>query len=96
MRLDEDTLLADFATRSERDLLTIRDQARNVVFGLTESIAILSQSTRFNREDANLVLKVVNQVIAARNEGADATDALSLRPAMGHVVRFSGAYLTAP
>ncbi len=96
MRLDEDILLADFATRSYADLITLRDQARSVVFGLAQSISILSQSTQFSREDASTVLKAVNQAILARNEGDDATDPLSLRPAMGHAVRFSGSYLTAP
>jgi hypothetical protein len=59
-------------------------------------IAALSQSTRFDRNSAALVLRVVNNALNARAEGDDATDPISLRPAMGHAVRFSGTWLTAP
>lgn len=96
MILDEDTLLADFAVRSEAELLEIREQARLVVFSHANSISALSQSTSFDRESASVVLRVVNGVLSSRAEGADATDPLSLRPTLGHAVRFSGRYLTAP
>jgi hypothetical protein len=96
MVLDEDTLLADFALRSEAELIEIRDQARQVVFSHATSISALSQSTSFDREGAQVVLRVANSVLASRAEGEGATDAISLRPTMGHAVRFSGGYLTAP
>ena len=96
MVLDEDTLLADFSLRSEPELIEIRDQARSVVFSHTKQISALSQSTTFDSESAASVLRVANAVLASRAAGDGATDALSLRPTMGHSVRFSGAYLCAP
>ena len=96
MVLDEDTLLADFGVRSEAELIEIRDQARQVVFSHATSISALSQSTTFDRAGAQVVLRVVNTVLASRAEGTDATEAISLRPTLGHAVRFSGTYLSAP
>lgn len=96
MVLDEDTILSDFSLRSEAELIEIRDQARQVVFGLVKRISALSQSTDFDPESAQVVLRVANSVLSSRAAGDGATDAISLRPTMGHQVRFSGAYLSAP
>lgn len=96
MSLNETTLLADFEMRSEAELQTLRDQARLVAFSFAKHISLLSQNTEFDREDAGLVLQVVNQVLSARAAGDGATDPLSLRPTMAHSVRFGGRYLTAP
>lgn len=95
--MNEDTILEDLAVRSEAELLTIRDQAREVVYGHAQTISGLSQSVTWNTESAGMVLRLVNQVIKGRAAGAaGATDPLSLRSPLGHAVRFSGRVIAAP
>jgi hypothetical protein len=95
--INEETILADLAVRSEAELLAIRDQAREVVYGHTQTISGLSQSATWDKQSADMVLRLANQVIAGRAAGtAGATDPLSLRSPLGHAVRFSGRVITAP
>ncbi len=95
--INEDTILADLTVRSEAELLTIRDQAREVVYGHTTSISGLSQSATWDKQSADIVLRLANQVIAGRAAGAaGATDPLTLRQSLGHTVRFSGRVIVAP
>lgn len=95
--ISEETILADLATRSEKELLEIRDQAREVVYGHTQTISGLSQSATWDKQSADVVLRLVNQVISGRAAGAaGATDPISLRSPLGHAVRFSGRVIQAP
>lgn len=95
--INEDTILADLTVRSEAELLTIRDQAREVVYGHTTAISGLSQSATWDKQSADLVLRLVNQVIAGRNAGeAGATDPVTNRALLGHPIRFGSRVIMAP
>jgi hypothetical protein len=95
--INEDTVLADLAVRSEAELLTIRDQAREVVYGHTTSINGLSQSVVWDKQSGDLVLRLVLQVIAGRQSGAaGATDPVTSRALLGHPVRFGSRVIMAP
>lgn len=94
--INEDTILGDLAVRSEAELLTIRDQAREVVYGHTSSISGLSQTATWDKQSADLVLRLANQVLAGRAAGGGATDPISLRSPLGHAVRFSRRLISAP
>jgi hypothetical protein len=95
--INEDTILADLATRSEAELLSIRDQAREVVYGHTTSISGLSQSAQWDKQSADMVLRLANQVIAGRQSGAaGASDPVTSRGLLGHSVRFGSRVISAP
>jgi hypothetical protein len=95
--VDEDAILADLALRSEAELIEIREWARSVVYGFTPSISALSQSATFDPSRADVVLRLVTQVLAGRRSGdLGATDPLSLRGTLGHAVRFGGRWVCAP
>lgn len=95
--VSEQTILEDFARRSLRDIIEIRDQAREVVYGHTTSISALSQSTTWDKESADIVLRLANQQLARLEAGdVGATDPLALRPTLGHSMRFGGMCVIAP
>jgi len=92
--ISEETILADLRVRSEAEVLTIRNQAREVVYGHTQTISGLSQSASWDKQSADLVLRLANQVLAGM-QGA-ATDPVMLRNPLGHPVRFGGRWIMAP
>jgi hypothetical protein len=96
--LDEATIIADLLTRSEAEVIEIRAQARECVYSHATSISGLSQSIQFDKESAEIVMKLANEDLARRrrDEGATATDPLSMRGTLGHSMRFGGRWMLAP
>ena len=96
--LNEDTIIADLATRSEAEVIEIRAQARECVYSHATSISGLSQSIQFDKESAEVVLRLANQDLERRRRGEDEVpaDAISMRGTLGHTMRFSGRWICAP
>lgn len=96
--LDESTIVADLAIRSEAEVIEIRAQARECVYSHATSISGLSQSMQFDKASAEVVLKLANEDLARRRrgEGETATDPLSMRGTLGHTMRFGGRWILAP
>jgi len=96
--LDEATIVADLAIRSEAEVIEIRAQARECVYSHATSISGLSQSMQFDKESAEIVLKLANEDLARRRRPDDAvaTDPLSMRGTLGHTMRFGGRWICAP
>ena len=96
--LDESTIVADLAIRSEAEVIEIRAQARECVYSHATSISGLSQSMQFDKESAEIVLKLANQDLERRrrDDGTTATDPLSMRGTIGHTMRFGGRWILAP
>lgn len=94
--INEETVLADLQLQTEAQIIAIRDQAREVVYGHAKVISGLSQSVTWTPESADVVLRVANQILAGRNSTTGATDPVSLRTPLGHTVRFSGRVIQAP
>ena len=95
--VNDETILADLATRSEAELLQIREDARGIIYGFSPSGSGLSQSWTWDLAAADTVLRLVTQVLAGRRSGdLGATDPLSLRGTLCHAVRFGGRMILAP
>lgn len=87
--IDYGTLLGDLRTMSTAQVTSIRDQAREVVYGLHTTIAALSQSATFDREDAAQILRAANEVLNPEEDG------ISRKGTYAHFQR-SGFPLNAP
>lgn len=94
--ISEDTILADLQMQSESQIIAIRNQAREVVYGHAEVISGLSQSVTWNPQSAEVVLRIANQLLVGRQSGGGATDPVTMRATLGHPVRFGNRVIMGP
>ena len=86
--LDASTLTRRLLRKTDAQLETIASQAEQVAFGATTSISALSQSATFSQDAAGVILRAVENVMAARAADPNACADDMAGPSLGHSVRF--------